>query len=300
MAFEIYIALVTFVALVYACIARFIQNKMIDRKEMEAIQKESRDLSAAYEKASKAKDKKKMDEILQQQMDFLPRMNKAMMGQFKPMFIILIVFALFTGLVTQIDPTVKDDIHLNLTDDGRGCDRVAGDGIFSGCYHLDPANTNYGKWTITANIYENGANLGHNQTYFLYNPNPDNADTYTERGVGEAMQVLTDKMQYAPGGNVSIYVVPANMTAGSSFLFIQTAAPRQMHIDHVEAVLSNGTYFRVDLPFSIPIVNIDRIYQPYTWFIMISLIANLTLSFAMSQYERMQKAKAEGSKGKKD
>ena len=40
----------------------------------------------------------------------------------------------------------------------------------------------------------------------------------------------------------------------------------------------------MDLPLTIPIVNIKRIYQPSAWFIIISIITNLLLSFAISQY----------------
>ena len=293
MVFEIFYALVTVLALVYASISRFIQNKLIDKSEMEAIQRESKELTADMDKAQKAKDKKKIDELLQRQMEFLPRMNKMMMAQFKPMFIILAVFFLLTAIVSQLDPTVKDDIRINLTDNGKGCDKVAGDGIYSACYTLDPSNTNYGKWTILATMYYNGVALGHNESYFLYNPNSTNKDTYVERGVGESIVVMTDKAQYMPKDTVAIYAAPTNMTQGSNFLFIQTAAPAQLQVDHVEAALSNGTYFRVDLPVTIPLLDINRIYQPYTWFIMISLITNLSLSLVISQYEKGKKAKEE-------
>jgi len=53
--------------------------------------------------------------------------------------------------------------------------------------------------------------------------------------------------------------------------------PRQIKVDNVEAILSNGTYFRVDLPITIPIINWKSIYQPYVWFIFISFILNLVL-----------------------
>jgi Integral membrane protein EMC3/TMCO1-like len=298
MVFETFSALVGALALAYAAIARFIQNRLVDRREMELIQKESKELSAAYDKASKAKDRKRMDEILQKQMEFLPKMNKAMLGQFKPMFIILAIFALFSAMVGALDPTIKDDIRLNLSDDGRGCDRVAGDGTFSACYRLDAASANPGKWTVVVNDFEGNTHLGKNETYFLLNPTAENLDTYIEMGTGEELAVSTDKEIYSAGDTVSIFATPANMTKGSSFLFIPTAPPRKAAVSRVEATLSNGTYFRVDLPFAIPVLDIRRIYQPYTWFIMISLIANLVLSFAIGQYEKGKKAKEEaGAKG---
>jgi hypothetical protein len=289
MVFEIFTALVGLLALAYAGIARFIQNKLIDKSEMESIQKESKELSADYEKAKKAKDKKRMEEILQQQMEFLPRMNKAMMGQFKPMMVILVIFAVFTGVVGQLDPTMKDDIRLVLLDDGKGCDKIAGDGVFSACYTLDTSDTGFGKWTVHARMYESGAELGKNESYFLYKPDPDNIDRYVELGTGEGLEIGTDKESYQPGETVSMHAIPANMTRGSSILFLPIGPPRQTKIDRIEAMLSNGTYFRVDLPVTIPFWNTNRIYQPYTWFIMISLIANLALSVAIGQYDKMKK-----------
>ena len=289
MAFEIYYALVTVLAIVYAGISRFVQNKLIDRKEMEAIQKESRELTAEMDKAQKAKDKKKVDELIQKQMEFLPRMNKMMMGQFKPMFIILAVFLLLTAVVSQLDPTVRDDIQLNLTQNNTGCG-ITGAGIYSACYHLDPSNTNYGKWTILATMYANGAAIGHNETYFLYNPNSTNGDAYVETGVGDGITVTTDKSQYMPNDTVIIYAVPANMTQGFSFLFIPITPPAPLQVDRIQATLSNGTYFRVDLPVTIPIVNVNRIYQPYTWFILVALVFNIGFSIVISQYQKRQKA----------
>ncbi len=290
MAFEIFYALVTVLALVYAGISRYVQNKLIDKKEMEAIQKESRELTVEMDKAQKAKDKKKVDELLQKQMEFLPRMNKMMMGQFRPMFIILAVFLLLTAAVSQLDPTVKDDIRLNLTDNGKGCDRVAGDGIYSACYQLDPSNTNYGKWTVLTTMYDSGAALGHNESYFLYNPNSTNADTYVEQGVGDGIAVSTDKTDYMPNDTVAIYATPANMTQGFTFLFIPITPPAPLQVDQVQAVLSNGTYFRVDLPVTIPLVNVNRIYQAYTWFILVALVTNITLSILISQYQKRKKS----------
>ena len=153
-------------------------------------------------------------------------MNKVMFSQFKPMFIILAVFMVFSAIIAQIDPTVKDDIRLNLTDDGKGCDRIAGDGVFSACYTLDPSNTNYGKWTVIAQAYENGTQQSKQESYFLYNPSPNNTDTYVDMGTGVYMNVTTDKQVYMPGDTVRIYVTPANMTQGSSILFIPTAPPQ--------------------------------------------------------------------------
>jgi hypothetical protein len=290
MVIEIFTALVGFLALLYAGVTKFVQGKLIDKSEMEAMQAESKRLNEDFQKAQKANDRKRMDRIMQEQMEFLPKMNGVMFKQFRPMFVILIVFAGFMWVVNEIDPYTKDDIRLNLTDDGLGCDRFAGDGAFTGCLALE--DSNYGKWTIKAKAIENGADVADNETFFVYLPTSD-TDTYKENGKGEGMELSTDRQEYASGDTVVITAVPANMTRGSNFI-IQLAAPRELHVDRVEATVSNGTYFRADLPLTIPFTGIKSIYQPYWWFIFISLIANLGLGFVMGQAKKKGKGAKDG------
>jgi hypothetical protein len=285
MVFETFTALVGFLALAYAGAAKYLQTKLTDKSEMEAVQAESRRLNEDFEKAKKANDKKRMDRIMQQQMEFLPKMNSVMMKQFRPMIFILVIFAGAMWVVGMLDPFTKDDIVLNLADDGAGCDRVAGDGVFSACYKLGDAN--YGKWTVSAKAYESGNEVADNQTYFLYNPHDEN-DTYTEMGKGEGLELATDKRVYYPDETVTVTAIPANMTKGASFI-VPIAAPRALRADKVQATLSNGTYFRVDLPLAIPIIDVKSIYQPYWWFIFVSLIANLGATFVMNQFQKKKK-----------
>ncbi len=155
MVFESYIAIVTVVSLIYVAIAKVIQDRMIDKKAMADMQADSKRLNKEFDDAKKRNDKAKMDKIMQEQMDFLPQMNKVMFSQFKPMFIILGIFLLITWAVGQLDPSTKDDLRLNMSDDGKGCDLKAGDGIYSACFTL-PTNSTMGKWQFTAITYNSG------------------------------------------------------------------------------------------------------------------------------------------------
>jgi hypothetical protein len=166
-------------------------------------------------------------------------------------------------------------------DDGSGCDAAAGDGIFSACYK--PDNTNYGKWTVTAKALEKGNTMATNETYFHFNPG--DTDSYIETGTGEDMEISTDKKAYYPGDKVAIFSEPANMTKGLTFI-VPILPPRELKVDEVELTLSNGTYFFVDLPVTIPVLNVKRIYQPYWWFILVSLIVNLSLSVVMGKLQK--------------
>jgi hypothetical protein len=272
MAFEEFVALVGFLAVVYAVLVKFVQSKLIDRKEMEDIQAESRRLGEEFDKAKKANNKKKMDEIMERQMEFLPKMNSMMFKQFRPMIVILVIFFAFTWALAYVDPTVKDDIFLNLSDNGKGCDLVSGDGNFTACYVLN--NTNYGKWTVLVKAMDGTSEQGRNSIFFLYGSNV--SDNYSDGPKGQAVEVSTDKRYYSPGDTVRVY------------------ASTQAAVTSMEAELDNGTSFRVDLPFTIPIINVQRIQQPYWWFIFISLITNLALSFGMGQIDRMRKGRGVG------
>ena len=274
MAFELYIGLVTVLAVAYALVAKYIQNKFIDRKEMEATQAEMKRLSNEYEKAKKTGDSKKMQEALDRQMEFMPKMNKIMFAQFKPMIYIIVVFAALSWVINFADPTVKDDIILNLSDNGIDCDKIAGDGVYSACYQL--TNENYGKWLVIGVAYEQGKEIARNQTYFQYGVS-DN-DSYLDIDKGEAIAVTTDKEFYSKGDTAQIYATPANITKPGLL-----NSPRIISIDRVDAELSNGTYFRVDLPITIPIINWKSIYQPIVWFIFVSFILNILLGFILNK-----------------
>jgi hypothetical protein len=284
MVLEAFAALVGFLALAYSGLLKFIQNKLVDKKEMEGIQAEAKRLNEEMDRAQKAGNQKKVDELMAKQLEHLQKMNGAMLNSMKPMFVIVLVFAAFMWVVGMLDPYVKDDITLNMTDDGLGCDRAAGDGVFSACYTL--AGENFGKWTVHAKMFEGSSEMGSNETYFLLNAQ-NASDTYVEPGKGEKLELGTDKREYAPGETVAITGVPANMTQGSEFI-IRLSEPRPLRIDHMSATLSNGTYFSVELPIAIPLLNVKTIYQPYWWFILVSLIGNLGISFVMGRMKKKE------------
>lgn len=260
MAFEIFTALVAFLAMLYAGTAKFLQKKLVNRDEVEAIQKESKRLSNELKEAQKKGNQKKVEQLMKEQMEFLPKMNKVMMAQFKPMIIILGVFFALTWVVGEVNPATHDDITIILNDDGIECDEHAGDGTYSACHEME--DTNYGKWTVTAKaLNKDGGELGVNSTYFIYN-SEESFDEFTETPRGEIVVVITDKKEYSKGETIRLYA-------------------QNQNADQVEAVLDNGTFFKVDLPVTIPVLNVETIYQPYWWFILISLITNLSISIVM-------------------
>ncbi|MFH1393581.1 MAG: EMC3/TMCO1 family protein [Candidatus Micrarchaeota archaeon] len=267
MDFSFYIILVAVAAIVYAGISRYLQNTLVDRSKMEELQKESKALNAEYKKATDAKDQAKMEAIMKKQMELFPKMNKVMMQQFKPMIIIIAIFFAFSFGVNSINPFVEDDIHFVLFDDGGDCDKLPDDGVYTACVELN--NENFGKWTATAKAKNGGSELGVNETYFLYNVKSHD-EIYVEHGTGQQMLISPERETYYPGETAIINVIP----------------PSETH--EVELSISNGTFFYVDLPFKIPILDVQRIYQPHWWFIFVSLISGILISFLI---KRMVKKK---------
>ncbi len=268
MDFQLYIIIVAVAAIIYAGIARFLQNKLVDRSKMEKLQAESKRLNAEYKEASERKDKTRMDKVMKEQMELFPQMNKIMFAQFKPMIIIIGVFFVFTTVVNHVNPYMEDDLLITVFDDGEGCDKVAGDGVFQACVELDE-NQNYGKWTAVARALKEGGELGKNETYFLYNTK-SHEEIYIENPTGAPVGMSTDKETYYPGETVIISVTP----------------PAEAY--EVELRVSNGTFFHVDLPFTIPLLNVKTIYQAQWWFIFVSILSSLSISFILG---RMRKKK---------
>ncbi len=261
MVLETFTALVGLIAVVYAGIVKYIQNKMIDRSKIQDIQAQSKKLNEEFKRAKEKGNKKEMENVMKKQMEFLPQMNTVMMGQFKVMGVIMLIFFAFIWVVGEMDPSVQDDIKVTLADDGTGCDESAGDGTYSAC--IEPENS--GKWVASMRSYRNGVEVGFNSTYFSYNAQID--DTYTENPQGEHLVASTDKVSYENGETVKLYAQAEDVSS-------------------VVASLDNATSFRVDLPLTIPVLNVQRIYQPYWWFILISLITNLTLSVVLGRLKK--------------
>jgi hypothetical protein len=273
MNFEYYVLLVAVAALIYAFIARIIQNKLMDKKEMAAMTAESKRLSEEYKSASKTGDKANVDRVMKEQMDMLPRMNKVMMSQFKPMIVVLMVFFAFNWAVSTFDPTKADDLTVIIKDDGAGCDKVAGDGVYSTCFNFPSSGLGPSKWVVSAHAMSGESEIGMNSTFVYFNME-NSSDTFLLSPSGEPVPVVCDKKTYYPGDTATLRVTP----------------PKRA--DAVKLILNNGTAFYVDLPFTIPLFNVQRLHDPYWWFIFVALIGGIVISVIMGKLEKKPDANA--------
>jgi len=265
MPFETYVLLVALAAVLYSGIARFLQTKLINKKEMEAIQADSKALSEEYKAATKSGDKARIDAVMQKQLDLLPRMNGVMFAQFKPLIIILAVFFVFNWAITTYDPSKSDDLSFLLKDNGTGCDKAAGDNVYSLCVPISGAD--YGKWAVSARALNGGSDIGDNSTVLLYNVESPH-DWYVNAAKGEAVQISLDKKEYYPGDVAVITVIPPENS------------------NEVSITLDSGTEFYIDLPVTIPLINVQRLYGPSSWFIFVALISGIVISVIQGRLEK--------------
>jgi hypothetical protein len=176
---------------------------------------------------------------MKKQMALIGEMNKMMFQNLKAIVPVIAVFLCFTYVLNLFDPTFADDIKLQPVDDGIGCDKTAGDKIYSVCHIV---NGGQGEWLLTGKIYDGKNLLGQDnivgeksQTFFL-----------GEKGI----------VTHSPpikGENISLYglkEVYSNSEQLSVFMEVPKGVP--------EIIINNGTWFYVDLPFAIPLLNVKR------------------------------------------
>lgn len=267
---SLYALIIALLAVVYSLISRKIQYKFGNQKEMEALNKETKELNEEYKKAVARNDKKETERIMQKQMETMGKMWGGVAGQFKTLLPILGMFLLFSWGFGYFDPSIADDIAINLSDNGGWCDAHAGDGIYTGCYKLGSDHNSV--WIADVKAYNADNVVGENFTAFVVGSGElVNVPARTQSGNAVPL-VSTDKPKYATGDTIRVF---AKLKEGNA----------------AKAILNNGTWFHVDLPFYLPALNLttwqlnwfNRINEPIVWFILISIILSLVLSFVIGK-----------------
>jgi len=248
--------LVAFVALLYAVASTFIQQRLGNYKRIKEIQDTFKQLNDEFAEARKQGDKRKMEEVMKKQSESMPMLTESMTLQFKPLIVILAIFFLMTLSISFIEPLKDDDISLQMNDVGTGCDVKGGDGIYSACLEFN--STNYGAGVLTVEAFNGDSVIASNSTALFYNGGkPD--DVFPPRPNGK-MDVWSDKELYKQGDTASVYAK------------LDSPDPQK-----VTAKFDNGTFFFVDLPFTIPLLNISRIIGATGWFILCAVVLSIPL-----------------------
>ena len=242
-----FILIVAGLAIIYALITRFIQFRVGNQKKMKELQKQMNAVNKEYMEAMKSRNEKRMEEISKQQQELMKEFNPLLMGQFKTMAVIIGVFLIFMWGVGALDPNISDDVTVEFADMGSGT--WCGDFTASG---------SPGPWMMTVKSFSGGGEKGQNGTIFYLGERAGLRPYTTPKG--EAFPVWPDKEVYQEGETATVC---ASVPAG---------------IDRVVGTANSGTWFMVELPFTIPIFNVTVIHEPYWWFILISIIASLLIS----------------------
>ncbi|MBU0586022.1 TMCO1/EMC3 family protein [Candidatus Micrarchaeota archaeon] len=254
-----FLYIVTGLALVYALSIRIVQNFLMDKKLVKEVQEDSKRINEFYKEAMKSNDKARIDEAAKMNETLMPKMQKMLFGQMKMMFATILVFLAFSWIIGHIDPTVNDDIMMNMT---------AGASNQHSSFILNNAST--GFWYVTVKAYNGDNEIAFNQTVFYVNQKTD--QIIWEQTRGQGMTVSTSKEVYSNGDSVEIFA--SDVPEATRYV----------------AIADHGNRFYMDLPFTIPILNLKRIYDAQSWFIFSAVILGLILtpivSFIMNKFQK--------------
>jgi len=185
-------------------------------------------------------------------------------------------------------PGTSDDSRMALFDDGLAshCDAAAGDLIFSNCYSL-PADGKRGAWVIDVHLYSaSNESLSKNATAIYYEGG-NASDVWMQPSVQSG---LLDGFM----GKVPHFISPStdksNYTAGETVAIHASVSP-PLPSGRLEATVNSGTFFYVDLPFSIPLINISRIIGSYGLFIFSVFLLSMLYSITKAVYDNVSKKK---------
>lgn len=252
----LYFYFVTALAAVYAIAVRILQNKLIDQNLVKEVQQTTKKMNELYKAA--ANDARKAEEIKKMNEQMMPKFNRMLMGQMKMMIVILFVFFTFTWISGHLDPTTQDDFSINLTKSENG--------TFSGSFILNNSNSSF--WYVTVKAYNGDSELATNQTTFFVGSKSE--QIIWVRATGSSMPVSLSKDIYSNGNSVFVFAQPPAQTT------------------HTVATFNSGTRFYVDLPFTIPLLNLRRIYDSQSWFIFAAVIIGLFVNPAFSFVEKLK------------
>ncbi|MBN2121465.1 DUF106 domain-containing protein [Candidatus Micrarchaeota archaeon] len=245
--YEIYFWIVTACALVYTSISQVVRGKFVNMERMKTIQKDLNEYNKQYFDAMKKNNSKKMEEVKARQDALMPEFNGMMMGQFKVMGVIIVVFMSFMWVLGAIDPHIEDDLSFELS--------LAGDGEWCGEIPLGP---NEGPWEIDVTAFEGDALKSERGVTIFY----IEASEFLPSGkvTGEEMNVFADKDLYLQDESAVVCAVPP------------------ANADRVVATANSGTWFHVGLPFEIPVLETRTLNGVNIWFILVAIVGGLGIA----------------------
>jgi len=252
---EMFFWVIALCGLIYAILSQFIRGKLVDMDRMKVLQKEVNSLNKEYMDAMKKQNDKRMAEIKVKQDKVMPEFNGMMIGQFKVMGVIIIVFMSFMWMLNSIDPHLNDDIIVELVKEG---DVWCGEIPLSGAI---------GPWYVDVKAYEQDSQKAENGTIIYHGVE---GASFLPSGTinGEKMDVSLDKESYSQNEVAVVCAVPPEYTTS------------------VVATANSGTWFHLKLPFELPILNTRTLNGVNIWFILVAIIAGIGIGQIKKRIEK--------------
>ncbi len=194
-----------------------------------------------------------LDLVMKKQQKLMEDMNKMMFSQMKYMVVVLVVFFLFSSFLNYINPFLKDDFKVNMT-------KINSNYAFLN-YKIETNRS--GMWKVKVETKD-----GFAEKTFYVNTNKEEPEYDAHKG---DLFVDINKKFVHSGDYIEINTVSKNPE------------------DNFVAVFNNGTSFYVELPFTIPFLNVKRIYGPTGWFIFSSIVISFLINPIISFIDKSKK-----------
>jgi len=271
-------------AAVYVALTTKIQTSMGGKKSMKTIQEEMKEVQVKLMEATKSKDTAASDAVMKRYWDLTGDLMKL---QFQLLAVLLVVLFVFMAIFPHFEPGAEDDIRAQLFDDGLAahCDVLAGDGVFSNCFAIS-ANAAKGGWMADVYLKTQGnETLSRNGTAL-----------FVEGGVPEDVWVqassqsgILDSLMGKKAYHLNVTTSAVNVTRGSTVALFATASPTDLPQGAIlEGALNAGTFYYIDLPFAIPLINIRRIIGSYGVFLFAAFLISILYSIGKSIYAKVK------------
>ena len=273
------------VASLYVAVTAFVQNNVGGKGRLQALQKEIQQLQKAMTEAAKNKKEKEMDAAIAQNW----KLTGELMSIQTQLFAVLIVLLFSLALAfPHIEPGAADDVRLQLFDDGLAshCDAAAMDGIYSNCYTI-PTGAAKGAWVVDAYLYSaSNETLSRNATA-IYVEGGNASDIWLQ---ASAQTGLIDGFLGKVPHYLGVSTDRGNYSEGDTAAIRATGSPA-LPEGRLEANVDSGTFFHVDVPFTLPLINIRRIIGSYGVFLFFAFLIGMAYSIGKSVYSGISKKK---------
>ena len=277
---------VIFCAAVYVAISTFLQGNLGGKNRLRGLQAEMRGIQVQMTDAAKKHNDKEVDRLMGENMKLT---SQLMVVQFQFAFAILLVFFAFSMIFTAVEPGHEDDMKFALFDDGLAahCDLAANDSIYSGCFAI-PQNASRGAQVIDVSLKgAGGESLARS-----------GAELFVEGGVPSDVWVqnvsqsgILDSVMGKTAYKLNVSTNSTNAVRGGTVAVFASSSPQAPQGATFEASSNMGTFFYVDLPFTLPLLNIRRIIGSVGVLIFTAFVLSISYSLLKAIYDSVFKKK---------